>query len=207
MAIPAATADLKGDLSLGREVYLEVCASCHGKRGDGRGTGYKDKMPLPQVLANPSYMMRLTPQYMFDVVKYGKIAVLKGEKKTGHYQVMPMPGFEGALEDDVILALVGYIKSLRTGRWNPSKRGKLTGGNSREYYEAACAECHGPAGRGDGPTAVGGQDPRKPFVSVVQPAPADLTDPVLMTRFSDRFIFSLIKFVISTPSMSRTTIR
>ncbi|MFQ5912726.1 MAG: c-type cytochrome [Nitrospinota bacterium] len=191
--LPAAGAELQGDASLGKQVYQELCASCHGEKGDGRGTGFKDKTPYPQVFANPNYMKRLTPQYMFDVVKYGKLAVLKGEKQTGKYNVLIVPSFEDSLEDDEIRALISYEKFLRNGKWAPPKGGEFSREEVKEMFDGACAECHGPTGRGNGPSAVGKQDPDKPFVSMAQPAPADMTDPVLMARFSDEFIFWLIK--------------
>ncbi len=192
-ASPAAGAELRGDVSLGKEVYLELCASCHGIKGDGKALGSKDKMPRPQVFANPTYMKRLTPQYLFDVVKYGKLAVLKGQKQTGKYDILPLPSFEDSLEDGEIRALIAYEKFLRTGKWAPPKGSEFSREEMKEYFDGACAECHGPAGKGNGPRAVGNQDPNKPFVSTAQPAPADVTDPILMARFSDDFIFWLIK--------------
>lgn len=193
VASSAAAAPLEGDLSLGKEVYQEICFSCHGEKGDGRGPSYRNTMPYPQVFANPNYMRRLTPQYVFDVVKHGKLAVLKGEKKTGRYDVLPMPGFEDSLEDGEIRALMAYEKFLRTGQWGTPPGSGLSREQAKEMFEGACAECHGPKGKGNGPKAVGSRDPGKPFVSAAQPAPADQTDPLLMARFSDEFIFWLIK--------------
>ncbi len=190
---PASGADLQGDLSLGKEVYEELCASCHGKKGDGKGPGYQETMPRPQVFANPEYMRRLTPQYMFDVAKYGKLAVLKRENQTGKYDVLPVPGFGHALNDGEIRALIAYAKSLGTGRWVPPKGNMLAREKVRELFVDACAPCHGLAGKGNGTAAVADQNPDKPFVSVVQPAPADITNPILMARFSDAYIFWLIK--------------
>ena len=192
-ATPLMAAGLKGDIELGKEVYEEICFSCHGEKGDGRGPSFRNTIPFPQVFANPNYMKRLTPQYIFDVVKYGKLAVIKGEKKTGKYDVLPMPGFEDSLEDDEIRGLIAYEKFLLSGKWNPPKGGELTLEEIKEYFEGACSECHGPKGKGNGPKAVGKQNPNKPFVSIAQPAPADQTDPLLMARFSDEFIFWLIK--------------
>ncbi len=192
-ASPAISAEIKGDLEQGKDVYEEICFSCHGARGDGKGPSFRNTMPYPQVFANPNYMKRLTPQYMFDVVKFGKLAVIKGEKQTGKYDVLPMPGFEDSLEDGEIRGLIAYEKFLLTGKWNPPKGSEFTQADMKEYFDGACAECHGPKGKGNGDKAVGKQDPGKPFVSVAQPAPADQTDPLLMARFNDEFIFWLIK--------------
>ena len=192
---PAISADIKGDLEQGKDVYEEICFSCHGDKGDGKGPSFRNTMPYPQVFANPNYMKRLTPQYMFDVVKYAKLAVIKEEKQTGKYDVLPMPGFEDSLEDEEIRGLIAYEKFLRTRKWNAPKGegSEFTQAEMKEYFDGACAECHGPKGKGNGDKAVGKQDPDKPFVSVAQPAPADQTDPLLMARFNDEFIFWLIK--------------
>jgi len=53
---------------------------------------------------------------------------------------------------------------------------------------------NGPEGKGNGPTAVGRDGPPPPtFVSEVQPPPADYTNRLFMERFSDDFLFALIK--------------
>ncbi|MFQ5912083.1 MAG: c-type cytochrome [Nitrospinota bacterium] len=190
---PSTAAEIEGDVALGKDVYKEICFSCHGETGDGRGPSYINTMPYPQVFANPNYMRRLTPQYILDVVKYGKLAVIKGEKNTGRYDILPMPSFEDSLEDDEIRALMAYEKFLLNGKWRPPKGNELSREEVKEMFEGACEECHGPKGKGNGPKAIGKQAPDKPFVSVAQPAPADQTDGVFMDRFSDEFIFWLIK--------------
>ncbi len=193
-ATPLIAAEIKGDYAMGKDVYEEICFSCHGEKGDGKGPSYRNTMPYPQVFANSNYMKRLTPQYIFDVVKYGKLAVIKGEKQTGKYEVLPMPGFEDSLEDEEIRGLMAYEKSLLTGQWKAPKGSEFTREEMKEYFDGACAECHGPKGKGNGPKAIGDKgNPDKPFVSIAQPAPADQTDRLLMARFNDEFIFWLIK--------------
>lgn len=49
-------------------------------------------------------------------------------------------------------------------------------------YDAHCAVCHGPAGKGDGLGA-----------SVVRQAMQDFSDAAAMRRLSDRFLFDMIK--------------
>ena len=188
-----ATAETKGDPAVGKAVYQEICFSCHGEKGDGKGPSHRTTHPLPQVFANPNYMARLTDAYMFDVVKYGKLSVLKGEKRSGDYRVLAMPGFEDALGDQEVRALIAYEKSLRTGRLDLPAQLGVTPERVKTLFEDACAECHGLKGRGNGPTALGNQRPDRPFVSVVQPAPADQTDPLFMDRFNEEYIFWLIK--------------
>jgi mono/diheme cytochrome c family protein len=174
----------KGDLKLGESVYNEICFSCHGERGDGQGPSWLNSMPRPQAFTDRSYMARLTTQYLFEVVKYGKLSVLKREHPS---QVMsvPMPGFETVLTDDEIQALIGFERAFTSGASQASA--------TRALFEQHCAVCHGREGRGDGVMASPAQPAPQGFVSVIQPAPADYTDRVFMERFSDEFLFWLIK--------------
>jgi len=176
----------KGDLALGESVYKEICFSCHGGKGDGKGPSWLNTMPRPQVFINTNYMARLTDQYLFDVVKYGKLAVIKRERKEGApFQALAMPSFGHLFDDSEIRELIAFERAFRTGApQSPTWR---------EIFEDACATCHGTAGRGDGPRASSQQPAPAGFVSEVQPAPADYHDSRFMDRFSDDYLLALIK--------------
>ncbi len=80
LAVPqsvTAQSATRGDLKVGEGVYKEICFACHGLKGDGKGPGWFNTKPSPQVFINSVYMSRLTDEYIFNVVKYGKLAVLK----------------------------------------------------------------------------------------------------------------------------------
>jgi mono/diheme cytochrome c family protein len=57
-----------------------------------------------------------------------------------------------------------------------------TGSPARALYDAHCAVCHGPSGKGDGRGA-----------SVLRQAMPDFTDSAAMRALSDRFLFEIIK--------------
>jgi mono/diheme cytochrome c family protein len=175
----------RGDLKVGEQVYKEICFACHGLRGDGKGPGWKNTKPSPQVFVDAVYMSRLTEEYMFLVVKYGKLAVLKREIPQKDFPSLAMPAFGDVLEDDQIRALIQFERGF--------SRGTPQSAEMREIFDAACAICHGKSGRGDGERAVSHQPAPRFFVSEGQPAPMNLTDPRLMARFSDDFLFALIK--------------
>lgn len=178
----------KGDLKVGESVYKEICFACHGLAGDGQGPSAPNFKPRPQVFANPEYMARMEPQYMFWVVKYGKLKVLQkeipgfalGEPRY----VVDMPAFGHVLEDDEIRRLIEMEHLLVKGKPIPE--------DIREIYDGACATCHGPSGQGNGERVVS-EPVLNGFVSEIQPPPADYTNPRLMGRFSDDFRFTLIK--------------
>lgn len=181
----AQTAMKKGDLATGKKVYEEICFACHGLKGDGKGPGWFNTTPSPQVFINSVYMSRLTDGYIFNVVKYGKLAVLKRGIPDKKLESLAMPSFGAALEDDQIRELIKFERAFSQG--GPQSP------EMREIFDAACAVCHGKGGRGDGERASSIQPAPKYFVSEAQPSPMNLTDPQLMARFSDEFLFALIK--------------
>jgi len=183
--VHAQTAAKKGDLKVGRQVYHEICFACHGEKGDGKGPSWFNTKPSPQVFINSVYMSRLTDEYMFNVVKYGKLAVLNRQIPNKKIESLAMPAFGAVLEDQQIRELIRFERAFSQGGTQSAEM--------REIFEAACVVCHGKNGRGDGERAYTKQPAPKYFVSEGQPSPMNLTDPQLMARFNDDFLFSLIK--------------
>src|SRR5512139_809400 len=58
----------------------------------------------------------------------------------------------------------------------------VTGSTARALYDAHCAVCHGPSGKGDGPEA-----------RVLRQARLDFINPADMRTVNDRFLFDIIK--------------
>lgn len=185
-SVSAQTAIKKGDLKTGRNVYNEICFACHGEKGDGKGPSWFNTKPSPQVFINSVYMSRLTDEYIFNVVKYGKLRVLKQEIPDKKFESLAMPAFGQVLDDKQIRELIKFERAFSQG--GPQSP------EMREIFNDACAVCHGKNGRGDGERAFSKQPAPKYFVSEAQPAPMNLTDPQLMARFNDDFIFNLIKY-------------
>jgi mono/diheme cytochrome c family protein len=175
---------LTGDVKLGEDVYKEICFACHGLAGDGKGPSWLNTMPRPQVFTDRNYMSRLTDQYLFEVIKYGKLAVLQREVPGSSLQAVAMPAFGEVLEEAQIRELIAFERAFQ--------RGAPQSAETREIFRDACAVCHGERGRGDGTRASPSQPAPLRFVSAIQPAPADYHDPSLMDRFSDEFLVALI---------------
>ncbi len=189
-AATAPRAELKkGDYALGKEIYEEICFSCHGIKGDGKGPSFRSSRPRPQVFTS-SYMKRMTDDYIFSIVKFGKINVLldktKGFKLKGTTPTA-MPAFGEVLEDDQIKKIIVWERGLTSGK-------KIKDEESAEIFKDACSQCHGLKGQGDGERPRGSQPLGKPFVSEIQPPPMDYTRKEEMARFDDEFLFALIKY-------------
>lgn len=123
-AIVIATVVLKGgggsadpsdlaQIALGREVYVQSCASCHGDDLEGqpnwRRRGPSGRLPAPPH-DETGHTWHHPDQVLFEMTKYG-IA-----RFTGDAYETDMPVFDGVLSDSEIWAALAYIKS----RW-PAK--------------------------------------------------------------------------------------
>lgn len=104
--------DEKDIVSLGKNIYLENCASCHGKNLEGQANwrqrdaeGY---LPAPPHNKD-GHTWHHPDEYLFSMTKYG-IERMIGEK----YQ-NKMPAYETILSDEEIIAALSYIKST----WPP----------------------------------------------------------------------------------------
>lgn len=66
--------------------------------------------PSPQVFINPVYLSRLTDEYLFNVAKYGKLAVLKREIPNKKLESLAMQPFGQVLSDKEIWSVIRYIR-------------------------------------------------------------------------------------------------
>jgi len=95
-------------VSLGKTVYIQNCASCHGVNLEGQ-KGWQDAKVNGMRLAPPHDKSGHTwhhPDIMlFQITKYGLEAII-GRKYPNN-----MPVYDGVLSDEEILASLSYIKS------------------------------------------------------------------------------------------------
>lgn len=98
-AVPAAG---RGDPERGRALYQYGCQVCHGDRGRGDGPAAKNFDPRPRDLTDARYMQGLSDDYLFRVIKMG----------GGPFGKPNMPAWGALLEDEEILDLVAYLRTL-----------------------------------------------------------------------------------------------
>ncbi|MEW6271824.1 MAG: c-type cytochrome [Thermodesulfobacteriota bacterium] len=165
------------DARAGKALYLQECSGCHGERGDGRGPAAEHIEPKPRNFVGAPFKLRTTasrqPPTTADVLR----VIERGIPGTA------MPSFRFLPEDDrrkiaaYVLQLAKVLdkpepaavavdpKGLPPATPQSIARGKEL------FADAGCASCHGPLGKGDGPTANQMKDEEGRPV-----APRDFTD-------------------------------
>lgn len=168
-------------------LYHQHCSICHGEQGRGDGPAALFLFPKPRDFTRGEYKIRSTPfgQMPTDEDLYRIIS--NGMPRGG------MPGF-GFLKEAERRALVEYVKGfhpvpggqpltpIAVGAEPSATEVALDEG--RKLYTQTCAICHGPEGRGDGPSAPTLRD------SAGLPTwPADLTTDHFLGGSSNREIY------------------
>ena len=162
-------------LKHGEWVYRGLCIGCHGVNGDGNGAVWEladvyapeHKLPRkPRDFTEAVFKLRSTPSGSFPTD-----ADLFKSISRGLVAEHDMPAFKFLPERDR-WAVIAYIKTL-SPRWEEEAdwqedpitiaepplpdAGMLVAGKG-VYERMQCAECHGPLGKGDGPSAPGLED-------------------------------------------------
>jgi mono/diheme cytochrome c family protein len=98
-------------VELGRRIYAETCASCHGTNLEGQ-RNWRERLPNGKMPAPPHDASGHTWHHrdtaLFQITKKGPAAYPKDYPTD-------MPGFSGRLSDDEIAAVLAFIKST----WPP----------------------------------------------------------------------------------------
>ena len=178
-----------GLLKYGEWTYRGLCIGCHGSKGDGAGAVWEladkyspnHKLPRrPRDFQGAVFKVRSTPSGslptdwdLFTAISRGLVAD------------QDMPSFKFLPERDR-WAVVAYIKSL-SERWEeekdyqeepveiseaPPPTPEMVVAGKAVYKEMKCAKCHGPLGKGDGPSAPQLKDDNDLPIE-----PRDFTDP------------------------------
>jgi mono/diheme cytochrome c family protein len=88
------------NLELGRAVYVEDCANCHGEIEYPGGPVDPERGAFPPYYAGNSYLLNVSPANI-------RAAILYGVTGTG------MTGWGGDLSNEALDSLIGYIEYIR----------------------------------------------------------------------------------------------
>ena len=142
----------------GKAVYQRRCVGCHGPDGDGNGPVATFLDPRPRDFRLGAFKFRSTPSGSLPTDGDLYRTLTRGVRYTA------MPTWHELPEKDRI-SVVSYIKTF-SKRWaeekpdppipigDPPKATPQLLAQGRELYaRAKCFQCHGPDGKGDGPSA------------------------------------------------------
>jgi mono/diheme cytochrome c family protein len=147
------------EASAGKATYDRWCAGCHGEDGAGAGPGAGAMLPRPRNFTTGRYQIRSTPSGALPTDEDILGVILDGMPGTA------MPGWRDRFSDGELRDLVAHLKTFSSffesqpapeplpiaSAPSASEEALAEG---REFYEKIeCNKCHGPAGRGNGPSA------------------------------------------------------
>lgn len=193
----------------GKFVYENNCVVCHGVMGDGRGEMAASLGIKPRSFKTGIFKYRSTP--------WGKLPTTEDLQHTVHNGITGTAmGMFTNLSDDQLRAVVEYIKFF-SRKWRKAENyappielpkqpswlvddAQVTShaAKGKETFQTVCVACHGPAGDGKGPAAVGLKDDWGEPVT-----PADLRQPHLRSGDEPSDIFRVLMTGLNgTPMVS-----
>lgn len=159
-ALPASRLPAQAETEQGKVVYEKWCAQCHGDEGAGDGPAARYLLPRPRDFKMALYQVRSTASGLLPTDADIMHAIDDGLPGTS------MPGWKDKLSSGDRRALLAYIKTFSaffadsSQLPQPLEFGSAPGGGAdaisrgKVFYDSiGCYKCHGPLGRGDGPSA------------------------------------------------------
>lgn len=151
---PKPTKDM---LELGKEVFAERCAICHGEKGNAKGEIANLLYPAPRDFTLAVFKIRTTPTGSLPADEDLFRTISEGMAGTVMFP------FKNDLSEKERWAVVYFIKTF-SERWKeekpeksvsfgapPPKTKELLALGEKVYKDLKCWECHGEKGKGDGP--------------------------------------------------------
>jgi mono/diheme cytochrome c family protein len=148
-----------GHADKGKEDYRRWCIGCHGPYGDGNGENAPWIDPKPRDFTAATFKCRSTPTGTLPTDEDLYNSITRGFNTSNMPQWRP-------LTPQTRADLIAYVKTF-SPRWKTEKPGEVikitteTPVNIESiargkalFVKLECWKCHGPLGRGDGPSAA-----------------------------------------------------
>ena len=136
-------------LPQGRQVFVQLCASCHGEKGDGKpASGLRLKPPALDLTG-----YELSESFIRRVLRDGVL----GTGMAGWNSLPP----EQLSAVTAYTATLGHVDQLRESERVAADNVLQEAG--RRVYVVHCAHCHGQQGQGNGPEASRYKPPPSDF--------------------------------------------
>ena len=88
-----------------KKIYKQKCKKCHGKKGDGKGSGAEDMDPMPTAFKASGYLKGRKDGQLFWIIEKGS----EGTEMNAFG-----PGSDTNLSEDEIWKVITYIRSKFT---------------------------------------------------------------------------------------------
>ena len=191
-----------GTLELGRRVFEQNCAICHGPLGDGRGMAGMMVRTKPRDFQPGIFKFRSTPTGSLPTDEDLFETISQGLRGTGMIAQDDLPESERR-------AVVEYLKTF-SERFQqekppmpiripkpPPPTPELIAKGQELYEKAECFKCHGTKGRGDGPSAT---DLKDDWGYPIQAT--DLTRPLKRSSTPETIYRTMVTGLAGTPMPS-----
>ena len=94
---------LKGDPVKGEAKFKQMCAACHGEKGDGQGSAAAALNPKPASFTDPKRAAEITDEYVVGMIR-------EGGQANGRSPLM-VP-WKDAMSEADLLDVATYVRSL-----------------------------------------------------------------------------------------------
>lgn len=152
---------LVGRASAGKTLYRRYCIGCHGVRGDGEGENaphVNPAYPKPRDFTMGLFKCRSTPSGSIPLPTDLFDTISRGVHSTAMPSWLPLTKQERA---DLIAYVMTFSARFKEEKPDaavqippetPNTPDSIQRGKE-QFQKLKCAECHGPEGRGNGPSA------------------------------------------------------
>jgi mono/diheme cytochrome c family protein len=100
--LAAGTQQAGDPIAAGKQIFMQICSTCHGPEGKGDGPASAALEPKPRNLTDPTVMAPMDDRYLFELISRGGVAVGKSPL---------MPAQSGLAAQD-IGHVIAYVKTL-----------------------------------------------------------------------------------------------
>lgn len=169
-----------------KDQYAQLCARCHGEKGDGEGVAGKTLLPRPRVFTNAKFFAWLPEERAWRAIRQGVPGTA-------------MPPFGKLLDEDAARALFAHVRKTFIGAERTERPAAVrkvperslvpysaeSARRGQEIFAERCYGCHGRLGDGKGPNAP-----------ELLPRPRNLTNHAFLSDLPDARLYESITYGI-----------